>query len=85
MLWWIWVIRRCSFLYKELSGRKRKIKSWKFKRDDPILIQVVEQLKEKSSGSYSKLKIVEIPDDVEYEIRDYDGWESIHEVHRSWC
>ena len=26
----------------------------------------------------------EIPDDVEWEIDDYDGIETIHEVHRSW-
>lgn len=53
-------------------------------RSDPILIQVVEQLGEKANGKYSSLKIVEIPDGVEYEIDEYDGSESIHEKHRSW-
>ena len=29
-------------------------------------------------------KIIEIPDDIEWEIDNYDGIESIHEKHRSW-
>ena len=53
-------------------------------RSDPDLISVIEDLGEKSFGSYATLKIVEIPDNVEYEIDDYDGIETIHEVHRSW-
>ena len=39
---------------------------------------------EQNDGKFSYLKIVEIPDDVEWEIDDYDGIETIHEVHRSW-
>jgi len=54
-------------------------------RTDPILIQVIEELgEEESSSRYSKLKIVEIPDDVEWEIQDYDGSEWIAEKHRTW-
>jgi len=54
------------------------------KRDDPILIKVVEQLKEQASGECSKLKIVEIPDYVDYIIEEYDGYEHIAEKHRTW-
>ena len=53
-------------------------------REHPLLIQVVEELKDKASGKLSVLEIVEIPDDIEYEIDDYDGIESVEEVHRSW-
>ena len=54
-------------------------------RTDLDLIKVVETLGESiSSGSCAKLKVVEIPDDIEYEIDEYDGIESIHETHRSW-
>ncbi len=53
-------------------------------RTDPLLIQVVEELGDKASGDCSKLKVIEIPDGIEYEIDDYDGQESVHEKHRSW-
>lgn len=53
-------------------------------RTDPVLIQVVEEMGKKSFGDFSKLKIVEIPDGVNWEIQEYDGFESIHEVHRVW-
>jgi len=53
-------------------------------RSDPILIQVVEELKDEANGRYAELEIVEIPDDVKWELDNYDGIESVHEVHRSW-
>jgi hypothetical protein len=53
-------------------------------RDDPILIKVVEEMGEEANGDYSNLEIVEIPDDVVWEIDDYDGYETVHETHRSW-
>jgi hypothetical protein len=53
-------------------------------RADTALVRVVEKLGEAANGKYSRLKVVEIPDDVKYEIDEYDGNESIHEVHRSW-
>lgn len=49
------------------------------------IIELVEKIgPEKSSGGLSKLKIVEVPDDVEWEIHEYDGMERIHEKHRAW-
>jgi len=53
-------------------------------RDDPILVQIVEELGEKVNTRYSELKIVEIPEDVEYTIEEYDGIEWIAEKHRTW-
>lgn len=53
-------------------------------RDDPTLIQVIEELGEKADGRCAKLKLVEIPDGVEWEIDEYDGLETIDEKHRSW-
>jgi hypothetical protein len=53
-------------------------------RADPLLVRVVEELGEEANGSFAKLKVVEIPDGVDYQIDDYDGVESIHEKHRSW-
>jgi hypothetical protein len=54
------------------------------KRNDPILVEVVNELGEKADGTYSELKIVEIPDDVEWIIEEYDGKEWIAEDHRRW-
>lgn len=53
-------------------------------RDDPFLIQVVDELGKKADGSHAELKIVEIPDDVEWQIEEYDGSEWVAEKHRTW-
>jgi hypothetical protein len=53
-------------------------------RTDPILVEVVKELKKEANGRCAELKIVEVPDDVNWEIEEYDGAESIHEKHRSW-
>lgn len=53
-------------------------------RDDPDLIKVVEELGDLADGSHAELKIVEIPDDVEYVIQEYDGNEWVAEQHRTW-
>lgn len=55
-----------------------------FDRADPFLVQVVEELGEESWGDYAKLGIVEIPDDVKWEVEEYDGKEWVAEVHRRW-
>lgn len=54
------------------------------KRDDTYLVQVVEELGAGASGRFSELKVVEIPDDVDWEIVEYDGMEHIAEKHRRW-
>lgn len=46
--------------------------------------KVVEEMKGAASSDLANLVIVEIPDDTEFEIDDYDGMESIHETHKSW-
>ena len=54
-------------------------------RTDKDLIAVIEELGDDASGDCGKIRVIEIPDGVDYEISDYDGMESVHEVHRSWC
>jgi len=54
------------------------------KRDDPLLVQVVEEMQGEANGRHSSLKIVEIPDDVNWILEEYDGAEHIAEAHRRW-
>ena len=53
-------------------------------RAHPSLIKVVEQLGEAANGPGAKLKVVEIPDDVAWQIEEYDGREWVAEEHRTW-
>jgi fibronectin type 3 domain-containing protein len=54
-------------------------------RDDPRLVQLVEESSEQASGNFAKLEVVEIPDGVEWQIEDGDdGREWIAEKHRTW-
>lgn len=53
-------------------------------RAHPLLIQVVEELGQDANGRFASLEVVEIPDDVEWQIREYDGSEEVEEKHRSW-
>jgi len=53
-------------------------------RNDPVLIQVIEELGDAANGEHAELAIVEIPDDVEWEISEYDGSEHVAEKHRVW-
>jgi len=53
-------------------------------RHDADLVAVVEQLGNLASGSFSRLKIEEIPDGVEYEIGEYDGFEEVLPPRMKW-
>lgn len=49
------------------------------------LIKAIEEVGcEAASGKYSKLKIIELPDDVKFTILDEQGKERIVEAHRTW-
>ena len=53
-------------------------------RNDPALVQAVEELGDKANGTHAELAVVEIPDDVDFVIEEYDGMEHIAEAHRTW-
>lgn len=70
--------------YNELAGTNHTEYIYGIQRNDPFLVQVVEELGEDADDFAAELKIVDIPDDVEWYIHDYDGLESVYEQHRIW-
>lgn len=53
-------------------------------RDDWALVRAVEELGAAAGGRHATLKVVNVPDDVAWEICEYDGAEWVAEVHRTW-
>jgi xanthine dehydrogenase molybdopterin-binding subunit B len=64
--------------------KEKKLTYYNIERDDPILVKVVEELGDKANGRFSDLEVVEIPDDIEWDIEEYDGKEWVAEKHRTW-
>lgn len=76
-------------LYWRYKGKARTAtrywESWtRDARTHPLIIRVVEELGKAADGPHAELSIVEIPDDVDYEISEYAGSEHIAEKHRTW-
>jgi len=69
--------------YKQETGNN-DVYSWKIPRDCPVLVSIVEELGHDSWGQYAELKVIEIPDGIEWTVTDYDGMEKIAENHRTW-
>jgi hypothetical protein len=67
-----------------ITSNGERLWSGDIERDDPALVQVVEELGDESGGGYAELSVVEIPDDVIWEIEEYDGKEWVAEQHRTW-
>lgn len=53
-------------------------------RSDADLIAVIEELGDAANSWASEIAIVEVPDDVEWHIYEYDGLEHVAENHRTW-
>jgi len=53
-------------------------------RNDQYLVRVVEELGDDANGRFAELKIVDIPDEVEWQLEEYDGLEWVAEKHRIW-
>ena len=77
--------RKAMLRYAEIKGfSEQTIYDRDIDRTDPALIQVVEELGLGAAGSAADLAIVNIPDDVEWHIEEYDGNEWVAESHRTW-
>ena len=77
-----------ELIRKKIKSKKNKqfIGCYAFDNDraNPILVEAVKKLGPESFGMYSILKIVEIPDDIEWRIFAVHGEEWIAEKHRTW-
>lgn len=74
--------KQAQVAYEARTGHE--FDNYTHQRDDPNLVAVVEQLGLAAGDRCSELKIVEIPDDVRWQIEEYDGSEWIAEQHRTW-
>ena len=76
--------------YFSLTGYDYNVEGYDFwyerdiARDDPFLVEVVQELGDKANGRCAELDVIEIPDGVDYEVQEYDGKEWIAERHRTW-
>lgn len=53
-------------------------------RSDAALVRVVAEMGVDANGQNAQLKIVEVPDDVQWTVEEYDGFEHVAEKHRTW-
>lgn len=54
-------------------------------RSHPKLIAAIEKVGEKEASGYlADVRIIDIPEGVDWEIGEYDGIETVHEKHRRW-
>lgn len=53
-------------------------------RDDPVLVEVVEELGEAANGCCANLLVVDIPDGMDYVVNDYDGIEILSPKTQTW-
>lgn len=67
------------------TNMSASVASYTIPRDNDLLIRIIEEVGVANAGGLSaNLKIIEIPDDIEFVIREYDGRETVHEKHRTW-
>ena len=73
-------------MYKELAGAELNV--YRFDSDsartDAHLVRVIETLGCAAGSTHSALEIVDVPDDAQWTIKEYDGQEWVAEVHRTW-
>lgn len=53
-------------------------------RNDPDLVACVEEIGSAADGGFAELSVVEIPDDVDFGIYEYDGLEHVYDKKRVW-
>lgn len=67
------------------DGKQPKEYYWEIVRNDPALVRTVETLGKEVNDSVSRLKVVEIPDGINWFVQEgAGGVEWVAEIHRVW-
>lgn len=67
------------------GGHMDEHRLYMISRDDPALVRVVEEMGEAAWGDSSELKVIEIPDGIEWDVYESEsGPEWVAEKHRTW-
>lgn len=74
-----------NIIWPDGNAHQAYFGKYDLERDDPDLVAIVEEDAKKYSGGFASLQVVEIPDDVQWEIEEYDGLEHVAEAHRTWA
>jgi hypothetical protein len=53
-------------------------------RNEPLLIKCIEELGQRADGQCARLKIIEIPENVDWAIGEHDGYEYAYDKQRFW-
>lgn len=71
------VTKRYGYKYYYSQHDGKHFNDHELERDDPVLVQVVEELGSVANGDYSELAICELPSGTRYYIHEYDGCETV--------
>jgi len=74
----------CQYSMIEWKDWQEDWSYYDIERNDQYLVRVIEELGDDANGRFSELKLVNIPDEVEWQIEEYDGLEWVAEKHRIW-
>jgi len=72
------------FFYKNTVAEDNLFLEYDIPRNDEDLVEIVERMGENANGRFSSLKVIEIPENVNWYIEEYDGREHVAERHRTW-
>jgi hypothetical protein len=69
---------------KHMRGRMFRVSGPKLRRDNPLLVKCVETLGQAANRHRADLHIIEIPDNIDWEIVGEGGVEYVGQKHRKW-
>ena len=74
-----------SYYYKNgLASEENYFWDHDIERNDPLLVQVVEEMGKEADGDMAELRIADVPEGIDWYIDEYDGVETVREIHRTW-